>query len=279
MCFQVSVATRHHLKHCVRPACSGFAPVVAGSAKNASPAPKGVRLISHPLGAPMFARALLAFLVLPCVVAVLAPPLIAFLDPWRGRACTPGLAVMLAGAIVLLWCVRDFYVSGKGTLAPWDPPEKLVVIGLYRYVRNPMYVGVLLLVFGWAHVLLFACPRRVFRGTGGRVSHTGGHSRGAMAEVPVFRRVARVQPGRISLASACKAVEERLLTTRCGWDGPNGPRPEPKRRVNGKSEWIILLKDYRMSLRCLWGGRQGRFRLWLTFVCAEKGSSETAGDE
>ena len=150
MCFQVSVATRHHLKHCVRPACSGFAPVVAGSAKNASPAPKGVRLISHPLGAPMFARALLAFLVLPCVVAVLAPPLIAFLDPWRGRACTPGLAVMLAGAIVLLWCVRDFYVSGKGTLAPWDPPEKLVVIGLYRYVRNPMYVGVLLLVFGWA---------------------------------------------------------------------------------------------------------------------------------
>lgn len=98
----------------------------------------------------MFARALLAFLVLPGLVAILAPPLIAFLDPWRGQTCTLGLAVMLAGAIVLLWCVRDFYVSGKGTLAPWDPPKELVLVGLYRHIRNPMYVGVLLLVLGWA---------------------------------------------------------------------------------------------------------------------------------
>jgi protein-S-isoprenylcysteine O-methyltransferase Ste14 len=52
--------------------------------------------------------------------------------------------------MVLLCCVRDFFVSGKGTLAPWDPPKKLVVVGLYRHVRNPMYVGILLLVSGWA---------------------------------------------------------------------------------------------------------------------------------
>ena len=53
------------------------------------------------------------------------------------------------GGFILLWCVRDFYVSGKGTLAPWDPPKKLVAVGLYRVVRNPMYVGVLLIVAGW----------------------------------------------------------------------------------------------------------------------------------
>lgn len=98
----------------------------------------------------MFARAIFAFLVLPGVAAGVAPPLIASVDPWRGTEWAPGLVVMLAGVIVLLWCVRDFYVSGKGTLAPWDPPKKLVTTGLYRFIRNPMYVGVLLLVLGWA---------------------------------------------------------------------------------------------------------------------------------
>jgi protein-S-isoprenylcysteine O-methyltransferase Ste14 len=46
--------------------------------------------------------------------------------------------------------VRDFYVLGRGTLAPWDPPRRLVVRGLYRYSRNPMYLGVLCIVGGWA---------------------------------------------------------------------------------------------------------------------------------
>jgi len=104
----------------------------------------------------VFGRALLAFLVLPGLAAVLAPPFIARLDPWRGQTWLPGLAVMCAGASVLLWCVRDFYVSGKGTLAPWDPPKQLVAVGLYRWVRNPMYVGVLSLVLGWT--LYLASP-------------------------------------------------------------------------------------------------------------------------
>jgi len=51
---------------------------------------------------------------------------------------------------ILLWCVRDFYTLGKGTLAPWDPPKKLVIAGLYRFMRNPMYVGVLCWVAGWS---------------------------------------------------------------------------------------------------------------------------------
>lgn len=49
----------------------------------------------------------------------------------------------LLGASVLLRCVWDFLSSGRGTLAPFDPPELLVVRGLYRLTRNPMYNGVL----------------------------------------------------------------------------------------------------------------------------------------
>ena len=101
----------------------------------------------------MFLRALLAFLVLPGVVAFLIPPILALIDPWRIGVFWPGALVVLLGVILLLWCVRDFYVSGKGTLAPWDPPTKLVVVGLYRYVRNPMYVGVITLVVGWSVLL------------------------------------------------------------------------------------------------------------------------------
>jgi protein-S-isoprenylcysteine O-methyltransferase Ste14 len=51
---------------------------------------------------------------------------------------------------MLAACVHRFAVQGRGTLAPWDPPERLVVQGLYRWVRNPMYVGVLLVLAGWA---------------------------------------------------------------------------------------------------------------------------------
>lgn len=96
----------------------------------------------------LFLRALISFLVLPGTVAFVAPALLIGSIETR----TPhaeGVAVFLAGSIILLWCVRDFYVAGKGTLAPWDPPRHLVSVGLYRFSRNPMYVGVLLILIGW----------------------------------------------------------------------------------------------------------------------------------
>lgn len=102
----------------------------------------------------MFFRALFAFLALPGLAAFVAPPVIALFDPGQCKVFLPGLLIMAVGFTVLLWCVRDFYVSGKGTLAPWDPPKNLVIVGLYRHVRNPMYVGVLLLVMGWMFFLL-----------------------------------------------------------------------------------------------------------------------------
>jgi protein-S-isoprenylcysteine O-methyltransferase Ste14 len=61
-----------------------------------------------------------------------------------------GLVPLSVGAGVLLWCTREFYVAGQGTLAPWAPPRHLVVTGPYRYSRNPMYVGVALILLGWA---------------------------------------------------------------------------------------------------------------------------------
>jgi protein-S-isoprenylcysteine O-methyltransferase Ste14 len=78
------------------------------------------------------------------------PALLVALDRRQASYSWPGGCWMAVGLVLLLWCVRDFYVRGKGTLAPWDPPRNLVVVGLYRYVRNPMYVGVLTLVAGWA---------------------------------------------------------------------------------------------------------------------------------
>lgn len=102
----------------------------------------------------MFLRSLVAFIILPGVFALVLPPLIGAIDPWRHDVMPAGLTVMALGIFLLLWCVRDFNVSGKGTLAPWDPPKHLVIVGLYRHVRNPMYIGVLTLVAGWAIYLL-----------------------------------------------------------------------------------------------------------------------------
>jgi protein-S-isoprenylcysteine O-methyltransferase Ste14 len=60
------------------------------------------------------------------------------------------VAFTLSGVLILLRCVWDFFASGKGTLAPIDPPRHLVVRGLYRYTRNPMYNGVIVILVGEA---------------------------------------------------------------------------------------------------------------------------------
>lgn len=94
--------------------------------------------------------ALAAFLLLPGTVAYLVPLLLAPASPDRAAWQWPGLLLVSAGSLLLLWCVRDFYVSGRGTLAPWSPPGRLVTVGLYRWSRNPMYVAVGLVLAGWA---------------------------------------------------------------------------------------------------------------------------------
>lgn len=75
-----------------------------------------------------------------------------------------GAMLLLAGASIYGWCLWDFATAGGGTPAPVDPPRKLVVRGLYRYTRNPMYLGVLGVVAGWA--ALFGSPALAIYGLG-----------------------------------------------------------------------------------------------------------------
>ena len=98
----------------------------------------------------LFARALLAFLALPFVMGFVIPLFV--IEPrWRERPFEfLALAPLVAGTLLLLACVREFYVSGKGTLAPWSPPVHLVTSGPYRWSRNPMYVAMSIMILGWA---------------------------------------------------------------------------------------------------------------------------------
>lgn len=61
-----------------------------------------------------------------------------------------GLLVLAAGLALFVATARMFLLIGKGTIMPWDPTRKLIVAGVYRYVRNPMILGVLLVQAGLA---------------------------------------------------------------------------------------------------------------------------------
>lgn len=75
----------------------------------------------------MFLKALLAFLVLPCILGILLSILLGFIDPWWRTVFFFAVGVIGLGSVVLLWCVRDFYVTGKGTLVPWASSQNLVI--------------------------------------------------------------------------------------------------------------------------------------------------------
>jgi protein-S-isoprenylcysteine O-methyltransferase Ste14 len=66
--------------------------------------------------------------------------------PWIGAA------LVAAGVLGLLECFARFALQGRGTPAPPAPPERLVVTGFYRHVRNPMYVAVVAAILGQALV-------------------------------------------------------------------------------------------------------------------------------
>ncbi|HWM86592.1 MAG TPA: isoprenylcysteine carboxylmethyltransferase family protein [Kofleriaceae bacterium] len=100
----------------------------------------------------LYLRALLFAVAVPGTVTVVIPwSLVRGRTPFEvGALSILGLPLVVAGAAALLWCIWDFARTGRGTLAPVDPPRALVRRGLYAHVRNPMYVGVVTTLLGEA---------------------------------------------------------------------------------------------------------------------------------
>jgi len=101
-------------------------------------------------------RNLLFTILQPGIVTVLVPYLIL---SYSGKAFLPeqwtvldvvGATLMIVGTGILLNCILRFATEGKGTISPLDPTKQLVAKGLYRYSRNPMYVGAMILLIGEA---------------------------------------------------------------------------------------------------------------------------------
>jgi protein-S-isoprenylcysteine O-methyltransferase Ste14 len=103
-------------------------------------------------------RQLLAIAILPFTVTALwiaRANRIGFAAPHDvagGTALVCGCAAGVVGVVLLVSTVYLFWSRGRGTLAPWDPPQRFVVDGPYRYVRNPMITGVTLMLVAEALV-------------------------------------------------------------------------------------------------------------------------------
>lgn len=107
-------------------------------------------------------RQAIALAVFPVMVVVVIPLWIVRTSglvpgvpasPLGWVALVGGAAALSCGAALLVATLRRFRTDGQGTLAPWDPPTRLVVTGPYSFVRNPMISGVILLLLGEGLVL------------------------------------------------------------------------------------------------------------------------------
>lgn len=109
-------------------------------------------------------RQLYAILLLPFMAVVVAPGLIVYYSPTLriGWSWPPplnllppllGSALIAAGLTLMAKSIWLFATVGQGTLAPWDPTQRLVVRGVYRHVRNPMITGVFCVILGEAALL------------------------------------------------------------------------------------------------------------------------------
>ena len=104
----------------------------------------------------LFARYLFS-LILPVTFAFLIPSI--FILKFNNHILAPnsfisevmlsvGIFLILLGLGFVIYTNKSFFKVGEGTLAPWDPPKKLVLDGLYRYVRNPMISGLSMIILG-----------------------------------------------------------------------------------------------------------------------------------
>jgi protein-S-isoprenylcysteine O-methyltransferase Ste14 len=104
----------------------------------------------------LIARSLFA-LILPVTFTVIVPAI--FILKFNNHLSAPnsiisgvmltvGLFLIISGLGFVAYTNKSFFKVGKGTLAPWDPPKKLVIADLYRYVRNPMISGLSMIILG-----------------------------------------------------------------------------------------------------------------------------------
>jgi protein-S-isoprenylcysteine O-methyltransferase Ste14 len=117
----------------------------------------------------LFLRNLFFTILQPGIVAGLIPFLLAkedlkaVLHPPFTLAQYSGVFIFLAGIFIMSHCIIKFAIDGRGTLSPADPTKMLVISGLYKYSRNPMYVGVMLILIGETiftlnvDLLLYSC--------------------------------------------------------------------------------------------------------------------------
>ena len=101
----------------------------------------------------MALKHILAILLLPVMMTLVIPGLIISATdsahiggmlpaPFDLLSALVGILLMSLGLVLVVATVRLFVTIGRGTLAPWAPTQKLVVRGVYQYVRNPMISGV-----------------------------------------------------------------------------------------------------------------------------------------
>src|SRR6218665_3939928 len=102
----------------------------------------------------LFLRNLFFTILQPGIVAGLIPYFILGNDVNKisNSFCTIyriiGMATFIIGFVIMSVCIISFAVKGRGTLSPADPTKRLVISGLYRYSRNPMYIGVMMMLIG-----------------------------------------------------------------------------------------------------------------------------------
>ena len=112
-------------------------------------------------------KSLLFLIVAPGTVAGYIPLVLLTSGPQNetGFLAYLALPLWLTGSVILLWSFWNFLHEGGGTPAPTDPPRELVALGFYQYVRNPMYLGILLILtgyflwFGYWSLLMYAAIR------------------------------------------------------------------------------------------------------------------------
>lgn len=168
--------------------------------------------------------------------------------PWqilrlRGDSVRPeawyAVVVIAAGVALYSWCVWSFGAIGRGTPGIWDPPRRVVATGPYRWVRNPIYVGALLIISGEAWL---------FRSTGLLIYA------GLLAVAFVLLVISYEEP---TLQSRFGASYETYRRTVPGWI-PADPRADRAAghfvRANGRCRSVA----YNKTVVCYVGRRRRR---------------------